>query len=223
MAFEEYQEWFTRIRAISQDFNSDYPPSSDSVQIFGPKPVSLRSNRAYKDVIEESIKVQTRVIPWVCTEDIGIVIEWKINDRERYENPGTPDIDNILKPILDSLCGPEGVLVDDCQVVSLSVTCLGGWVHGSNSFDLKLTLPNEGMYENNACIPKDEIQMVNIGKNLYLPINKRLETEKGLVDRYCHWVETKTEDLAEEGSLPIRRFFHKGRVGVFETIEASDL
>jgi hypothetical protein len=31
-------------------------------------------------------------------------------------------IDNLLKPMLDAFCGPNGLLVDDCQVRSLGIS-----------------------------------------------------------------------------------------------------
>ena len=43
-------------------------------------------------------------------------IEWTVHEQDRYESDAAPDVDNILKPLLDGLCGPEGVLIDDCQV-----------------------------------------------------------------------------------------------------------
>jgi len=217
----EYQDWFDRIKEISQRFYSSFPPKSETIKIIGPTPVSFRASRSDKELIEKAIKVQLNEIPWICTEDIEVLIQWEINDRERYENPSTPDADNILKPILDSLCGPKGIIIDDCQIVSLNMVCLGGWVHGHNQFDLTITLP-KGFYDNHACIPKNEIQLIHIGKGLYFPVNKTLKSELDQVSYYLSWVETMSPDQSNEGSMPIRRFYHKSRVGQFALIEAED-
>jgi Holliday junction resolvase RusA-like endonuclease len=113
----DYQDWFNRLREGANYLYSSYPPEKATIQIVGPTPVSFRAKREDKELIEKAIEVQLREIPWICTEDITIRIEWMINNRERYETDRTPDADNIIKPILDSLCGPDGVIVDDCQVV----------------------------------------------------------------------------------------------------------
>lgn len=219
----DYQDWLYRLEEGAKFLYSNYPPEKETIQIIGPKPVSFRAKREDKELIEKAIKIQAAVIPWLCTEDISIRIEWMINDRERYESDRTPDADNIIKPILDSLCGPDGLIIDDCQVVSLYVNCLGGWVHGKNNFELHIELPSTGYYKNNACIPKKDIQMVHIGKNLYFPINKELPSEIKQISNYVEWIEKMPEDHSDEGPMPMRRFFHKSRVyGQFDTIEAEE-
>jgi hypothetical protein len=80
-----------------------------------------------------------------------------------------------------------------------------------------------GYYENYACIPKKDIQMVHIGKNLYFPANKNLHSEVKLVSSYMAWVDKMPEDHSEEGGMLMRRFFHKSRVyGQFKLIESKD-
>lgn len=222
MESREEKEWFERLSLITKQLYSDFPPNRKCIEIKGTTPISYRANRSDKIIIEEVIRAQTNIIPSICTEDISIDIEWKINDRERYETDKTPDIDNIIKPIFDSLCGPEGVIVDDCQVVSLKTTCIGGWVNGYNRFDLKIHLPEDGYYKNNGCIPKDKIQIVNLGKGLYFPINKEEKSEKELVRYYCDWVYNKNDNQADEGSMLLRRFFHKSRVTSFSPLIEAD-
>jgi len=49
--------------------------------------------------------------------DVKVSIEWTLHEQDPYESDAAPDVDNILKPLLDVLCGPDGILIDDCLAV----------------------------------------------------------------------------------------------------------
>ena len=86
------------------------------------------------------------------------------NERERYEADTLPDIDNILKVILDALCGPEGIMIDDAQVQSLTIYWLDT---PSDNHQIEITLnffPDEWK-------SKEGLEFIQFHKGLCFPIN----------------------------------------------------
>lgn len=98
-----------------------------AVEIVGYRPpASLQSRRSKKgqaSAISAAIASDTDQI---FLGDVSVSIEWLVEEEDRYLSDA-PDIDNILKPILDALCGPEGILIDDVQVQQIDVRWLNGW------------------------------------------------------------------------------------------------
>src|ERR1035438_2459116 len=104
---------------------SQEPPFSGELTfvVEGP-PVSQQSRRSEKDTFAKSIRAQMSECGYLISGDVRIYIEWTLHEQDRYESDAAPDVDNILKPLLDALCGPEGVLIDDCQPAQLAdATC----------------------------------------------------------------------------------------------------
>lgn len=51
-----------------------------------------------------------------------VTVEWLLHEERRWDTRGvlrSPDVDNIVKPVVDGFCGPRGVLIDDCRVQSI--------------------------------------------------------------------------------------------------------
>lgn len=99
---------------------SKLPPAWDVIVQLPVAPVSLQASRAQKEVITNAIRSAIADHGFILTNDVKISIEWLVNEQRRYETDAAPDVDNIIKPIIDALCGPQGVLVDDCQVQFVS-------------------------------------------------------------------------------------------------------
>lgn len=90
-------------------------------------------------------------------------IQWLVYEQERYENPDLPDMDNIIKPILDGLTGPDGVLIDDCQVQTVS----SHWIDWNKKEHHNIRI----RYCPDDYVSKQNLAFVNIGNNLYMPFN----------------------------------------------------
>jgi len=100
------------------------------------KPVSGTSNPKIKKAFIDKIQQVTSAYNFILSGDVKIEIEWRIHERQRYEFPSSPDLDNILKPIVDALSGPQGLLIDDCQVQT--VTCY--WIDHFNLNEEEITV-----------------------------------------------------------------------------------
>lgn len=69
----------------------------------------------FKEFVVEELKS----VSFLLSGDVKISIEWYSHEQKRYETTASTDIDNIIKPLLDSLCGPDGIMIDDNQVQSI--------------------------------------------------------------------------------------------------------
>jgi Holliday junction resolvase RusA-like endonuclease len=189
------------------------------------KPVSLRASRGEKDVVTEAIRSITRTLDRLLVGDIAVKIAWFINPEERYESDDSADIDNILKPIIDALSGPEGIMVNDCQVQCL--TCL--WVDRDNAPE-RIQVDIE--YEPDAYLRKDGIMFVQIQGALCMPINGNMPPKAIKAHLDILEAQVKNRDaLLKRGvpveearwTLSIQRFFHKTRVDGFKVRSIKSL
>lgn len=90
-------------------------------------PVSLQGSATAKAAVQAQLRATCRELEQRYWGEVEINVLWRLHEQRRWDTPGvlsTPDIDNILKPLIDGLSGPDGVLVDDCQVQT--VTC--SWI-----------------------------------------------------------------------------------------------
>ena len=85
-------------------------------------PASLQSRQSAKAALRAVVHEQTGEYQYLLTGDVSMEITWHFHDRARYESDASADIDNLLKPMLDAFCGPNGLLVDDCQMRSLRIS-----------------------------------------------------------------------------------------------------
>jgi len=81
-------------------------------------PVSLQSKSQKKHFFKQKIIEQLKNIDFIVASEIQIEINWLIHEKDRYMHPSSPDIDNIIKPILDALSGE--LIIDDSQLQYIS-------------------------------------------------------------------------------------------------------
>src|ERR1700688_3175599 len=96
-------------------FDFDTFEDSDALSFPIPfAPVSVGSKNK-KKTIQGDIRKCLPDCPYLLSGDVRMEIEWYVSARSRYEQTLHPDIDNIIKPILDALTGPHGLMIDDNQ------------------------------------------------------------------------------------------------------------
>lgn len=130
-------------------------------------PVSQQSNRKNKKIIIEAIQTETEKIPYFFVGDVRVDIEWYIHEQLRYEKDSSADVDNIIKPILDSLCGRRGLMINDCQVQSISCTCLDSYIKDEQRLHVKI----ESLLEDLVISTRD-IAFLKIDNVLCFPVGK---------------------------------------------------
>jgi Holliday junction resolvase RusA-like endonuclease len=116
---------------------SDLPREAQIVLETGP--VSLQGGAAAKELVREAVRRQAELFPRIFVREVAVDVEWLLHESRKWGTPGvlsTPDMDNILKPLLDGLCGPRGILIDDCQIQTISC----GWIDWGHRDRQQVTL-----------------------------------------------------------------------------------
>lgn len=85
------------------------------------KPASIQNKKEKKDILKEEIHKITTSSEYIITSTCWIAIDYYCKHINRLKYPGVYDIDNIIKPIVDSLIGYEGLLIDDVIVDRVTV------------------------------------------------------------------------------------------------------
>jgi Holliday junction resolvase RusA-like endonuclease len=204
----------------------DKPSIYGDLEFFLPlTPVSQQANSAAKRTVTESIQTITRSLEYILTGDVQIEFEWFIHEQLRYESDEAPDVDNIIKPLLDGLCGSDGILIDDCQVQS--ITCYWvDWMRNEQLLGVRINhLPDDWLRKKNLIF-------IQFSKGLCFPVNhcssKALLLEK--LDSIEAMIKSKEETQSETGDyyhskimLPCQRFFHRTRIHGFPVFKVDEL
>ncbi len=206
---------------------SDFP-SEDGNTTFKVivQPVSSQATRAKKDLVTEAIRKITKPVPKILSGDVKIEIIWFTNENERYESDNTADLDNIIKPILDALSGPDGIIINDCQVQSLGCSWQDRYGEPEH---IEINL----RYEPDAWFEKGNIMFVQLQDALCMPIckdfklsevfqqllnilEKRLSYRNSIINSGRSYYEAR-------GVMSIQRLFHRTRLNGFEVKRIDEL
>ncbi len=165
----------------------------------------------------------TQQVPFLITTDIQMEVCSLVSLRERYESDGLPDVDNILKPTIDALTGPEGVMVNDCQLQSV----LSYWVTTCKSHDLHIKIQSFDAFTK----PKKSLIFVEVMRALYLPFSDEMPPEinlnllEGLIEQFDGRAELEERGFDYSliySMMPQQRLFHRTRVREFRRMTATD-
>jgi len=187
-------------------------------------PVSIQAKKERRDQIAEEIRNVCLPAKLLFSGDVGVTIQLRRLEQEHYESDRAADIDNVIKPILDGLSGPDGVMIDDNQVQS--VHCY--WIQQLDAPNAILTIDNrlrEYVY-------KDKLFFVHMGNQLYFPMNGFMPKE--IILKMLEMLETYRDTRANLQALgitnyedqryfmPVQRYFHKTRLAKYRCIEIEE-
>ena len=188
-------------------------------------PVSVQSKSAAKKLFEAEVRKLTRPLTYILTGDVSVEVEWLVHERARYESDASPDVDNVIKPLLDSFAGVDGLLIDDCQIRSVGVS----WIDWTRS-DQQLRISFR--YQPDEWTRRSGLQFVNVGGALCLPYESNIPTHalKLRIEHYDRMFEMSKRLEALTGDhylsrvvLPVQRLFHRTRIHGFPVVELSTL
>lgn len=202
------------------------PPESGELDFsFAFAPVSLQASTARKKRIKESIGAHLPATDFLLSGDVKLEIEWFVHESVKYETHVAPDLDNILKPLLDALTGPDRLLIDDTQVQSISCAWIG-WEILQQRLEIRIRFAADNY------ISKNKLVFVNFGKSLCFPMSRdmpantlslllnllesRLQTRKDQRTRGWDYNEAQLV-------MPIQRFFHRSHLSKFEVVKLDAL
>jgi Holliday junction resolvase RusA-like endonuclease len=195
--------------------NLNEPPEYGELTMsFSLEPVSLQSSSIKKEFVKSQIKNKTQSIKYLLSGDVKIEIQWLLHEQQRYESPDSPDMDNIIKPILDGLSGPDGILIDDCQVQTVGSHWID-WTKKEHLINIYIK------YIPDDYVMKEGLIFVNIDNNLYMPFNRNTPFFANMIilEQIRKMNDLKNEVLEKTGDYyqakmfnSIQRVFHKSRI-----------
>jgi len=201
------------------------PPDSDTLVIrIALPPVSLQASARSKREFIDKVRSQCSAYSFLFCDDVQIDVTWYVHEQERYETDRSPDVDNILKPLIDGLSGPDGILIDDNQVQSVSCSWVD-WTSRNEEVAVEITCASRGW------MPKGYFQFVQFEKGLCYPVATYfpLEIQAAFVSIYETGFAARSS-LEGAGApyedfravMPIARVFHRTRVGDFPVVTLEE-
>lgn len=188
-------------------------------------PVSHQAKPERRQELTQMIRDAVGPVEYLLTGDVKLSIKWHQRVKTRYESDYSPDLDNILKPIMDALSGPAGIMVDDCQVQSLACR----WID-RRAKDEKLSIKIQ--YKPDHWIRKEALRFIHIGGGLCFPYPVRTPKEvlgmlivsmQSALEAKNIILEHRIDYRRAQLIMPRHRFFHRTRLSKFEVVEVSEL
>lgn len=204
--------------------NLSEPPQSGELEFtVDMQPVSLQARRSKKTILITGIRELIKDTEYYLSGDVKIEIEWLVHEEERYGSHTSPDVDNIIKVVIDALSGPDGLLINDCQVQSISCYWVDLPIH-AHRLNLRIRFsPDEWLrkvglifveFTNKLCFPiNDKMPRETRGEMLEI-VGKMLQSREELENRGVNYYDAK-------GVMPIQRFFHKLRLTGMHVVDLA--
>ncbi|WP_339836752.1 RusA family crossover junction endodeoxyribonuclease [Paenibacillus sp. FSL R7-0272] len=198
---------------------------------FEPIPYGNRERHVFKEKVASELKVN-----YVYFGEVRVSIILYLNEQKRFETPELADLDNYAKLICDAIKGPKGILIDDAQIQSLSIS----WIETEEEahFELKVS----GHPDDFVMKP---LQLYEMSNKLFYPISSEVWTTEGVklneknnvlligLDKMIGRSKTYRHSLRQEGHdlnkafyqsrriAPVLMGFHKNRIidSGFEVVE----
>jgi Holliday junction resolvase RusA-like endonuclease len=189
------------------------------------EPISSGSTANTKKKLKRILHDQCKLYQFLLSSDVQIEIVWAVHERYRYEYHKAPDIDNIVKPILDALTGPDGILIDDTQVQYVGCS----WIDSTRD-DHRLTITLK--YSPDLYVQKDDLRFVEFDKGLCFPINTipKKEALKIILDTVGKMLSANrlleqngVDYYTAKGVLPIQRFFHRNKLSKYTIVQKDQI
>ncbi|WP_417832430.1 RusA family crossover junction endodeoxyribonuclease [Terasakiella sp.] len=175
---------------------------------------SVQSKKDARALFDQAITELLNPYQYLLISDVAVVVEWLGDWEHRYDTSRSTDVDNVIKPLLDSLCGPDRLLIDDNQIYSFHVN----WIdHHEPGFNLFLKYGAD-----DYSIDKNGIAFLEMHNHLYRPVDLSwpIKSKEGLlkISRSSSDFEKKATDAGVDPFQarifrPIHRLFHRGRIG----------
>lgn len=188
-------------------------------------PASLQSKKSSREVFDAAMTAELAKYDFLIDWQLSITVDWYGSPRRRWETDELPDLDNWLKPLIDSITGPDRLLVDDSQIKSIDVAFLEGRAEASHIHITMDFMPGRSL-------PKNGFRFVQLTDSpLCFPI---AGDDPEVIGRQIGMAERVLETYKELGELGLNDqqryqflaigFVHRSRLGSkFEVVRASTL
>ncbi len=174
------------------------------------KPVSAQNKGDVKRRFKTKVQEITSQSDFIITGTCWVAIDYYCNNVKRLKNPGVYDIDNIVKPILDSLVGQQGLIIDDVLIDRVSVN----WVDTPDEDHVDIVIS----YPMLAYMPKEDFILVKSSSGWCFPTSKKIYKSEGFESyirkAFDAWNSIKEEEDFHKivPNLPIQSFVYFSKV-----------
>lgn len=203
----------------------EQPPIGGELWLSIDAPIpSLQGKKVARDLFERTIHEETGKYKYLLSGDVSLDITLQVHRSNRYESDGSPDLDNFLKPLLDSLCGPNGIMIDDCQVRSLSINWIS-WKREDTRIELLFRVIDDDyvtkqgllfvQIEGPLCMPVDTTLPLEAQRILFSAMQSSFESRRSLE-------KLQLDYYSASSVLPIQRCFHRSRINGFPVKSAQE-
>lgn len=137
--------------------------------------VSTQSRSERKQELTQAIQRELSQFKWLISGSVQIEFAWYLHSIQRQETDKVGDIDNITKPILDALTGPDGILIDDSQIGSVHTFWMSRNVQLSDNV-LRLSI----QFSNDDCLDKHNLVFIQYWNAMCVALNVDFSDQKSI-------------------------------------------
>ena len=156
-------------------------------QKFDLEPVSYSNPGSARVAFKQAIRDQLKN-KFVFVGEVRLTVTLYLDEQKMLETPAYGDLDNYAKQLLDSLKGPGGLFIDDCQVQRLDISWMD--VPYGAHFEIEIKSgPDDFLPE--------PLKLYEMPDGLYYPISAQVWTQTGLIEAQDGSILAMAEALAE--------------------------
>ncbi len=155
---------------------NDFADSSIELELEFEKIITSQSKKALQRDLKQAISGELGKIKWLISGKVQVEVHWYLDSVERQITSKIGDLDNISKPLLDSLSGPSGILIDDCQINSIHMTW--GSINHTKDYSICRILVT---FNNDYTVEKGNLCFLEVRNAIYTPLNFDLNDRHALI------------------------------------------
>jgi Holliday junction resolvase RusA-like endonuclease len=130
------------------------------------KALSVQSkSKSIKELRKKLHQIITPIV-WIIGGEARLSIAFYLSNYNRATTDKSADLDNMLKPLIDSFAGQSGILVDDSQISSIDMI----WLSRNDEIDHDI-IRMEFKYNNEEVYQRKNLYFVQCHKALYCGFN----------------------------------------------------
>lgn len=188
-------------------------------------PITLQAESArkcaFQDALGEAVKDATT---GVYTHDVEVTLIWFVAESRRYQTHLIADLDNVMKPILEAVTGPDGILIDDNQIQSIRAMWMTPGTFGAG-FELTFEslmrddfVTREGLSFVEFAADRCYILHGSLGEHAAEVVS----AFRRMVATYHDLVSRGMPEAQARGVLPLVRPYPRARLGRFKLSHESE-
>lgn len=144
---------------------------------------TLQSSKNKIRELKAAILNELSKFKWIIYGDVNLDFAWYISALRKKETDAIGDLDNLMKPIIDSFTGINGIFIDDSQIGSINSLWMSKDVATSEDTVLRFEI----RFNNDDCMLKENIQFVELEKGKYALYKFDTTNKSDLLHTLIQW------------------------------------